>query len=162
MIDWFGMIMSVTTLIAGGGWFVCYREYRRKKKGEAAQAEADGWKAQQDVYQQTIKDLQESCKFIREERDGMREENRRLKEENIALREKYHTLEELIIKSRKEHEQQIIDLRKDIARQGRKLESILPFACGVAGCQKRTRVELQQSDNSADEQDLSETDYAND
>ncbi len=126
-------ILAIVTLATSGGWFITYRAYKRKNEAEATQAEADGWKAQQDVYQQTIKDLEESCEYIRNDRNLLREENKQLHEENNLLRVKYNELEE-----------QIIDLRKELARQGRKLEALLPFTCGVAGCTNRTRVDVQE------------------
>lgn len=124
-------LLAIATLVMGGGWIFTYRAYRRKNEGEATQAEADGWAKQQDVYQQTIEDLKQSCEYIRGDRNLLREENNKLREENNHLREKYNELE-----------QQIIDLRNAIARQGRKLEIVLPFACGVAGCGNRSRVEI--------------------
>ena len=124
-MDWFGLITTITTLICGGGWFI---NYRAKKM----QAEADGWKAQQEVYQRTIEDLEHSCAYIRDDRNLLREENKKLNEENNRLRDKYNELEE-----------QIMSLRRDLARQEKKLESIFPFACGVAGCANRTRVEIK-------------------
>lgn len=152
-MDWINVVLSIMTLVAGGGWFVCYRAYKKRNEGEATQAEAGGWAAQQDVYQQTVADLRQSCDYIKEERDRMRDENRELREENSELRAKHHDHEELIMKLRKEYTQQIIDLRKEISRLGRKLESIIPFACGVAACQRRTRVEIRQTDEDGDEND---------
>lgn len=141
-MGWIETILSLLTLLAGGGWFVTYRAYKRKSDGEATQAEADGWKAQQDVYQQTIEDLKQSCAYIRDDRNLLREENKKLRDENNQLREKYNELE-----------QQIIDLRKDLARQERKIERIIPFVCGLAGCGNRTRVEFQDSIKDEDNAD---------
>lgn len=135
-MSWLEFILAIVTLGATGGWFVTYRAFKRKSNGEATQAEAEGWKAQQDVYQQTIEDLKQSCAYIKEDRNLLREENQTLRNENNELREKYNSLES-----------QISELRKELARQGRKLETILPFACGLAGCPNRTRVEIQDPIN---------------
>lgn len=125
--------LGLSTLVLGTGWIFTYRAYKRKNEGEATQAEAEGWKAQQDVYQQTIEDLNKVCEKIRKDRDFLMEENIKLREENRKLRERYNELED-----------QIIDLRKDIARQGRKIESLFPYTCGLAPvCKKRTQVEIQ-------------------
>jgi len=129
------IVMPLITIVTGGGWFVTYKAYKRKNEGEATQAEADGWKAQQDVYQQTITDLKGTCAYIKEDRNLLREENRKLREENNELREKYNAMEN-----------QIIDLRKQVAKLGRKLEGVLPFTCAVAACANRTRVEIHDDD----------------
>lgn len=107
------IVLPIITLVAGGGWFVTYKAYKRGANGEATQKEAEGWKAMQDVYQQTISDLKESCEYIRNDRDLLRKENEKLREENNLLRDKIIELEK-----------QITDLRRDIARQGRQIESL--------------------------------------
>ena len=112
-MDWISIITSITTLIAGGGWFVYYTANKRKANAEATQAEADGWKLQQEVYQQTINDLKESCEYIKKDRNLLREDNRKLREENNVLREKINALEE-----------QIYELQNAVARQGRQIEAI--------------------------------------
>ena len=105
--------MPILTLIAGGGWFISYRAYKRKANGEAMQSEAEGWKTQQQVYQSTIHDLHETCDFIRKDRDILRKENEELRKENAELRS-------TILK----FEAQIAELRVTIARQGRRIEAL--------------------------------------
>lgn len=113
-MDWISLITTITTIICGGGWFIYYRANKMKAYGEATQAEAEGWKAQQDVYQQTISDLKESCEYIRKDRDLLRKENQELRDENRLLRDKINSLE-----------LQMSDLRRDISRQGRRIESLV-------------------------------------
>lgn len=132
-MNWMEFVLGLLTLILGTGWIFTYRAYKKKSDGEATQAEAEGWKAQQDVYQQTIEDLNNVCEKIRKDRDLLMEENTELREENRKLREKYNQLEN-----------DIIDMRRDIAKQGRRLESLFPYVCGLAQtCKNRTTVEIQ-------------------
>lgn len=131
-MEWLDFILGALTLVTGGGWFIYYRANRRKADGEATQSEAEGWKSMQDVYQQTIDDLNKYCNDIRNDRNLLRDENNQLREENRKLRDKYLDMEN-----------QIMELRKELARQGRRLESILPFTCGTVACPNRTRVEIQ-------------------
>ena len=107
------IVLPIITIVAGGGWFVTYKAYKRGANGEATQKEAEGWKSMQDVYQQTISDLKESCEYIKQDRNLLREENRKLREENNVLRDKINELEKLIF-----------DLRKEVARQGRQIDSL--------------------------------------
>lgn len=128
-MGWMEFILAIATLVFGGGWFVYYRANKMKAYGEA-------WESQQHVYQNTIEDLEKSCEFIRSDRDLLRKENEELRKENQELRNKIN-----------EHENIILDIKKEMARQGRRLDSILPFSCGVAGCPNRARVELQDKNN---------------
>lgn len=131
------IVIPTLTIIAGGGWFVSYRAYKRKNEGEAVQAEAEGWKGQQEVYQRTINDLEGVCDKIRADRNLLMEENTQLREENRKLREMYNELEN-----------QIIDIKKTVARQGRRIENMFPYTCGFAPvCKKRKSIVLQENDD---------------
>ena len=112
-----------------------YKAYKRKQDGEAAQSEAEGWKSIQDVYQQTIEDLKQYAEDIRSDRNHLKEDRDNLRKENNEIRAKYLLMED-----------QILSLRKDLARMGRRLEILLPFTCGVAGCVKRKKVDIQETE----------------
>lgn len=112
-INLYEIISTALTLFFGGGWFIHYRANKKKANGEATIAEADGWKAQQDVYQQTIADLKESCEYIRQDRNLLREENTKLREENTQYREKINEMENLIF-----------ELKKEVSRLGRRVDAL--------------------------------------
>ena len=105
-MEWYTIVSSIVTIILGGGWFVYYRANKMKAYGEA-------WESQQRVYQNTIADLEKSCEFIRNDRDLLRKENEELRKENKELRDKINQLENVIL-----------EIRKDMARQGRRIESL--------------------------------------
>lgn len=127
-MEYTNIILSILTLVCGGGWFVNWKAARRKTNGEATVAEADGWKAQQDVYQQTIADME---KF----NDMYRKYNTALIEENTELRKNYSRL----VKVQD-------DQQREIARLGRRVDVLSPFMCGSVGCQNRIRVDLKDED----------------
>lgn len=140
-MGWMEFILGVATLVLGTGWLFTYRAYRRKANGEASQAEAEGWKAMQDLYQETINDFKGYFEDMRAERDT-------LKRENSEMRERYKRVED-----------EILVLKKQLSRQGRKLEALSPFLCGVVGCVNRKRVNLNTlaSDNESDGNGVDET-----
>lgn len=109
----YSIISTVITIVLGGGWFVYYRANKRKADGEATQSEADGWAKQQQVYQNTIKDLTESCEYIKQDRNLLREENTQLRKENNEYRMKINELEKTIF-----------EMRKELSRQGRMIQAI--------------------------------------
>lgn len=113
-MDIYSIINTIVTIFLGGGWFIYYKANKKKANGEATTAEANGWEAQQHVYQHTIEDLEKSCEFIRKDRDLLRKENEELRKENMELRKRIGSLEE-----------KILDLQKDIARNGRRIEALV-------------------------------------
>lgn len=114
-MDLAGIFSGILGAVLGGSatWLFTIGATRRKANGEAILTEADAWKAQQDVYQQTIADLKASCEYIQNDRNILREENRTLHNENNELRKKINALEE-----------QISSLRDTVARHGRRIESL--------------------------------------
>ena len=133
------LFLGILTVIAGGGWFVNWRATRRRSDAEATQQEAVGWKAMQEVYEKHFEDMQLITDSVREDRDRLYKDKESLYKENREWKTKYEAMEN-----------QIMDLKRDIARLGRRLEVVLPFTCGVAGCTKRKIVEL--TENSTEEQ----------
>lgn len=110
----YSVVNTIITLILGSGWFIYYKSNKKKAEGEAITAEASGWEAQQKVYQHTVEDLEKSCDFIRKDRDLLRKENEELRKENMELRKRIGTLED-----------KILDMQKDIARNGRRIEALV-------------------------------------
>jgi hypothetical protein len=140
-MDIYSIINTIVTIILGGGWFIYYKANKRKADGEATQSEAEGWKAMQDLYQQTIADFKSYSEDMRTERTV-------LKKENSEMQEKYKRLDE-----------EIIQLRRLLSRQGRKIDAMSPFLCSVVGCLKRQKVNiatLQNDDDSASENENNE------
>lgn len=130
----YSIINTFVTVFLGGGWFIYYRANKQKAQGEATQAEAEGWKGMQELYQKTIADFDSYCEDMRKERSV-------LKTENNEMREKYKKMDD-----------EILGLKRQISRQGRKIEALSPFLCNVVGClnRKRVNIGLIQSDDEGD------------
>lgn len=132
-MDWSGFILGLLGLVTGGGltWLFTINAAKRKANGEATQVEVDAWKSMQDVYQQTIADLNKYCEDIRIDRTHLREDRDLLRRSNDELQSKLQTMED-----------EILDLKRTVAKQGRKIEALLPFTCAVVGCTNRTNVDV--------------------
>lgn len=113
VLEWISAITSILAIVAGGGWFLSYRAYKRKANGEAVQAEADGWAKQQEVYHKTIEELKTTCEYIANDRNLLRVENTKLREENNELRNKINDMDNTIF-----------ELKKGVSRLGRRIEAI--------------------------------------
>lgn len=123
-MDIYSIINTIVTIFLGGGWFIYYRANKQKAQGEATQAEAEGWKGMQELYQKTIADFDGYCEDMRKERSV-------LKTENNEMREKYKKMDD-----------EILVLKRQVSRQGRKIEALSPFLCNVVGCLNRKRVNI--------------------
>jgi hypothetical protein len=123
-MDIYSIINTIVSMFLGGGWFIYYRANKKKAEGEAVQSETEGWKGMQELYQKTIADFDGYCEDMRKERSV-------LKTENNEMREKYKKMDD-----------EILGLKRQISRQGRKIEALSPFLCNVVGCLNRKRVNV--------------------
>ena len=112
-MGWMEFILGMATLVLGTGWIFTYRSFKRKNSAEAAQAEADGWSKQQEVYQTTIEDQRKYYEHLKSDFNVVMEENTKLRKENNELRDKINTME-----------QQMFEFKKEISRLGRRVEAL--------------------------------------
>jgi uncharacterized membrane-anchored protein YhcB (DUF1043 family) len=112
----------------GGGAFFTWRYMRRKAKAEAVQAEVDAAKDKQDYYQQIIEDVAKDRDYYKQERD--------------EIRERMDKMAHSFMDWRMEADNDRMDMKMQIAKLGRKVESMVPFMCGDLQCKLRKRVVL--------------------
>ena len=133
----FSDILSIITLLAGGGgigWWFTWRYTRRKEQAEAVTAEASAAKELQDVYQQLINDVKtdrdEQKAYISE----LKEDRRHLRQDRDELRERQDKLEE-----------QVRGLQFEVARNSRMVAFMRPLLCGRQGCADRVAVTISDT-----------------
>jgi hypothetical protein len=138
----YSSIITLLTLILGGGWFVHYRAHKRQEEAKATQEEeiaeqqkADAFKLVQDVYQQAMTDMNNILMEVRSDRDRYHDQRDNVIKENEEMRKKYIAIEERMTAMD-------IKYKKDISRLNRRIDVLSPFLCGVVGCMKRTQVNL--------------------
>lgn len=136
-------IISVVGLIIGGsgiGYFFHWRLSKRQELAKTKQEEANAMQAEttavkevQDVYQQLITDIKtdrdEQKAYINE----LKEDRRHLRDDRDELRKRQDELEE-----------QVRSLQRDVARNGRQVESMRPLLCGLIGCKNRKPVTITE------------------
>ena len=133
----FSDILSIITLLAGGGgigWWFTWRYTRRKERAEAVTAEASAAKELQDVYQQLINDVKtdrdEQKAYISE----LKEDRRHLRQDRDELRDRQDKLEE-----------QVRGLQFEVARNSRMVAFMRPLLCGRQGCADRVAVPISDT-----------------
>ena len=87
----------------------------KELKAEAKKAEAEAMKEKQDYYQQMAADLAKDRDYYKQDRD---EHRNRLDDMDRKMRE----------------------LQAQVARNGRKVDAMVPFMCGDLACKLRRRV----------------------
>ena len=137
-------IISLLGLFVGGGGgaFFTWRFMRRKAKAEAVTAEVDAAKDMQDMYQQMLEDAKRDREDRREQVDELRKDRDHYKQERDELREKMEQLTRSFMDWRIEADNDRSKMKMDIAKLGRKVETIVPFMCGNLTCKDRQRVVL--------------------
>ena len=117
----------------GGGAFFTWRYMRRKAKAEAQTEEVNMAKAVQDAYQQMLADketdLEDRKKVIQE----LREERDHYKNDRNELRDRVGKMEDTVL-----------ELKREVARNGRMVEAMRPFLCFDTKCKKRQRVQASE------------------
>ena len=126
----------------GGGAFFTWRYLRRKAKAEAVTAEVDAAKDMQDMYQQMLEDAKKDREDRRDQVDELRKDRDHYKQERDELRDKMEQLTRSFLDWRIEADNDRSKMKMDIAKLGRKVETMVPFMCGNLTCKDRQRVVL--------------------
>lgn len=137
-------IISLIGLFVGGGGgaFFTWRYLRRKAKAEAVTAEIDATKDMQDMYQQMLEDAKKDREDRREQVEELRADRDHYKQERNELRDKMEQLTRSFMDWRIEADNDRSKMKMDIAKLGRKVETMVPFMCGNLACKDRQRVVL--------------------
>ena len=137
-------ILSLIALLLGGGGgaFFTWRFMRRKAKAEDVTAEIDATKDMQDMYQQMLEDAKKDREDRREQVEELRADRDHYKQERNELREKMEQLTRSFMDWRIEADNDRSKMKMDIAKLGRKVETMVPFMCGNLTCKNRQRVVL--------------------
>ena len=139
-------IISLIGLFVGGGGgaFFTWRYLRRKAKAEAVTAEVDAAKDMQDMYQQMLEDAKRDREDRREQVEELRADRDHYKQERNELRDKMEQLTRSFMDWRLEADNDRSKMKMDIAKLGRKVETMVPFMCGNLACKERQRVVLSE------------------
>lgn len=162
-------IISIVTLIFGGGGIgalITWRYQKKKAKAEAKQAEAEAEKAKfeamqanamlikeiQASYQQMTNDLKANLDTQQEYNDEQKQYIQELKEDRQHLRQErdeqrlqIERLTRTMNEWKNDSDKRIRDLQAQVARNGRQIECMRPLLCGREGCAIRIPVTISES-----------------
>lgn len=112
----------------GGGAFFTWRWQRKKAHAEAVQAEVEAAKDKQEYYRGIIEDVSKDRDYYKQERDEVRERMDRMAHSFMDWR--------------MEADNDRMEMKMQIAKLGRKVETMVPFMCGDLTCKLRKHVVL--------------------
>ncbi len=139
-------IISLIGLFVGGGAgaFFTWKYQRKKAKAEAVTAEVDAAKDMQDMYQQMLEDAKRDREDRREQVEELRADRDHYKQERNELRGQMEQLTRSFMDWRIEADNDRSKMKMDIAKLGRKVETMVPFMCGNLACKERQRIVLSE------------------
>lgn len=131
----FDTILSILGLFIGGGGgaFFTWRYMRRKAKAEAQTEEVNMAKAVQDTYQEMLEDKNKEVEDNRRLITELREDRDHYKRDRNELRDRVGKMEDTVL-----------ELKREVARNGRMVESMRPFLCFDQKCKKRVLVRVSE------------------
>ena len=138
-------IISIATLLLGGGGigaFFTWRYVRREAKAKAEIEEVKMAQEVQNTYQEMLTDKQKEVDDNHRLIAELREDRDHYKQGYIEFRDQLDKLQKEFRNFRNETEDQRAQMKRDIARNGRQLEALRPFLCADMKCQKRVRVAI--------------------
>lgn len=141
-------ILSAIGLLTGGGFgtFFTWRWMRRKAQAEAQSAEAEAKQREaeaeqarieankqfQEMYQKMFEDIKENYDEKQAIIDELRIDRDHYKSEAQEYRGQIEKLTKQFLEFKVDSERETLAMKRDIARNGRMVECMRPFMCGLA------------------------------
>jgi predicted RNase H-like nuclease (RuvC/YqgF family) len=138
-------ILSIATLLLGGGGigaFFTWRYVRREAKAKAEIEEVKMAQEVQNTYQEMLTDKQKEVEDNHRLIDELREDRDHYKQGYKEMRDALDKLGKEFREFRNQTEEERSQMKRDIARNGRQVEALRPFLCADMKCQKRVRVAI--------------------
>ena len=138
-------IISIATLLLGGGGigaFFTWRYVRREAKAKAEIEEVKMAQEVQNTYQEMLTDKQKEVDDNHRLISELREDRDHYKQGYKEMRDALDKLSKEFREFRNQTEEERANMKRDIARNGRQVEALRPFLCADMKCQKRVRVAI--------------------
>ena len=142
MMDWLTNIPDWLSLLFGGSLIsiVTWRFSRQKAAAEAKEAEAKAKQAEAEAEKAKAEALMEKQNYYQQMVEDVTKDRDYYKQDRDEQREKLDKLTRSVMDWKRETDQTIDDLRRQVARNGRQMEAMRPFMCADLKCKKRQLV----------------------
>ena len=141
-MEWLTNIPDWLSLLFGGSLIsiVTWRFARQKAAAEAKEAEAKAKQAEAEAEKAKAEALMEKQNYYQQMADDLAKDRDYYKQDRDETREKLDKLSRSVMDWKRETDQTIDDLRRQVARNGRQMEAMRPFMCADLKCKKRQLV----------------------
>ena len=135
-MDWITSIPDLLSLLFGGSIIsiVTWRFARQRAAAEALRAEAEAKQAQADARKAEAEALLEKQNYYQQMAEDIAKDRDYYKNDRDEQRKRQDEMEE-----------QMRNLQRDVARNGRMVESLRPFICTDLKCKLRHRAVISDS-----------------
>ena len=133
--DWLSLIFGGSIIS-----IVTWRFARQKAAAEAKEAEAKAKQAEAEAEKAKAEALMEKQNYYQQMADDLAKDRDYYKRDRDEQRDKLDKLSRSVMDWKRETDQTIDDLRRQVARNGRQMEAMRPFMCADLKCKKRLLV----------------------
>lgn len=141
-MEWLTNIPDWLSLLFGGSLIsvITWRFARQKAAAEAKEAEAKAKQAEAEAEKAKAEALMEKQNYYQQMVEDVTKDRDYYKQDRDEQRDKLDKLSRSVIEWKRETDQTIDDLRRQVARNGRQMEAMRPFMCADLKCKKRQLV----------------------
>lgn len=141
-MEWLTNIPDWLSLLFGGSLIsvITWRFARQKAAAEAKEAEAKAKQAEAEAEKAKAEALIEKQNYYQQMVEDVTKDRDYYKQDRDEQRDKLDKLSRSVIEWKRETDQTIDDLRRQVARNGRQMEAMRPFMCADLKCKKRQLV----------------------
>ena len=143
----FDSIISIITLLIGGGslgGLLVWRWTKRKAAAEAKSAEVDMAQKVQDTYQRFLDDKQKEVEDNHRLIDELRQDRDHYKQDRNELRDQLDKIQREVREWKEKGDRESDEVKRTIARLGRRVDSMAPLLCGRSNCPDRISVTISE------------------
>ena len=141
-MELFDSITNILSLLSGGFLisFVTWKFARRKAAAEAVEAEAKAKQAEADARRAEAEAMKEKQDYYQQMADDIAKDRDYYKQDRDEQRDKLDKLSRSVIEWKRQTDDTIDDLRRQVSRNGRQIDAMRPLLCADLTCKKRKRV----------------------
>lgn len=147
--DWLSLLFGGSIISV-----VTWRFARQKAAAEAKEAEAHAKQAEAEAEKAKAEAMMEKQNYYQQMADDLAKDRDYYKQDRDEQREKLDKLTRSVMEWKRETDQTIDDLRRQVARNGRQMEAMRPFMCADMKCKKRQLVARLEDVAVRDEVDI--------
>ena len=142
----FDSLTNILSLLFGGSIIsiVTWRFARKKAEAEAKKAQAEAKQAEAEAEKAKAEALMEKQNYYQQMAEDIAKDRDYYKTERDEIRDKMDKFSRSVMEWKRQTDETIDELRRQIARNGRQIDAMRPFMCADLSCKLRQRVIISE------------------